>query len=74
MAPSSHGSHQLASRRMSVKVLLGATKVSMTRSACDSGLVSSGAAAAELMVLLLVGRIPETTAARQALSKLAARL
>src|SRR5271157_3675027 len=39
---STQGIHQLALRRMSVNVLLGATKVSTTRSTSESGLLSSG--------------------------------
>src|SRR5271157_101773 len=47
---STQGIHQLALRRMSVNVLLGATKVSTTRSTSESGLLSSGTAeVAELM-------------------------
>src|SRR5271165_6473578 len=46
---STQGIHQLALRLMSVKVLPGATKVSMTRSTSDNGRLSGGTAAAELM-------------------------
>src|SRR5271169_6062533 len=50
IAPSNQGSHQLALRRMSVKVLLGATNVSTTRSTSDRGWFSDGrVAVAELM-------------------------
>src|ERR1035441_3695169 len=42
---SSHGTHQLALRRMSVNVLLGATNVSTKRSISVRGLFSSGTAA-----------------------------
>src|ERR1022692_3627580 len=48
MAISIQGTHQLALRRMSVKVLLGAMKVSTTRSAWERGGCSRGAT--ELMV------------------------
>jgi hypothetical protein len=48
------GSHQLVLRRMSVKVLLGATNVSTTRSTWESGGCSTGATGVtELMGLLL---------------------
>jgi hypothetical protein len=40
MAMSSHGTHQLALRRRSVKVLLGAMKASMMRAPWESGAVS----------------------------------
>src|SRR5271157_4369625 len=46
---STQGIHQLALRRMSVNVLLGATKVSTTRSTSESGLLSSGTVVAALM-------------------------
>src|SRR5450759_1654923 len=55
IASSIQGTHQLALRRMSEKVLLGATKVSTTRSTWERGGGSSGATElAELMRLLLL--------------------
>src|ERR1039458_3086469 len=56
IANSIQGTHQLALRRMSENVLLGATKVSTTRSAWERGGGSKGAATglAELMGLLLL--------------------
>src|SRR5450759_2719649 len=55
IASSIQGTHQLALRRMSEKVLLGATKVSTTRSAWERGGGSRGATElAELMRLLLL--------------------
>src|SRR5664279_4569540 len=55
IAISIQGTHQLALRRMSVNVLLGATKVSTTRSAWERGACSRGATElTELMGLLLV--------------------
>src|ERR1035441_1211641 len=55
IANSIQGTHQLALRRMSVNVLLGAMKVSTTRSAWESGGCSTGATGlAELMGLLLL--------------------